>query len=577
LQEAIRDLENYNRNLEEQGQRDHIAELARQYQELREFFVKRIADQQAAIQKTEKERSTMSPEARKQAQISGTWVDMERLMQEDQRILDAASRMLAELEVLNNITNLYQRADAFSVLEQRKATLEFDYANARLAPSEVAEKHQRLIGALQRLIKTFQRYVEQGTARMNAMSPEDRNLAMSAGTWAGMEQTVAEEQRIIDVATHMMMEVHAANETPDIYERDRLLSDLEQRIQLLRPDYRSANGTLMRARDLLQQYGPTLERAPFEAGQEVYALVGNDVVQRVQGNRIEVTKNGAMLVLTDAQMWHVREIEGGVAFNPNVPRHVIAEMLNRRRNLLRRYATLTEEDYHALFDGPLQQQNTGNCYMIAAMESLRNSPHAEAVLRTSVRREGTTFVVTLPLGDALGEPITVTEAEMGAVRHRGEDLQPVRAAAGWIALEAAIMKKTYGTVDRPRANEGGRAETSLELMLGSAVDQQILTVLSGFREEAEQWLNTFSTQRSIATASTRPHPRGDQETFTVGGMQFHYSHAYAILNVDARNQTVIVANPHNTGVHMRLTYDQFIQAFLLIRSVRVNYTTMFRT
>jgi hypothetical protein len=469
----------------------------------------------------------------------------------------------------------------------------------------VDQEYTRIRQALLIRISGSSRTIEQRRKEMNAMSWIQHRIAVVSGVWSGMERSLLEDQRLLGRARELLERLGKEGNNPDLTVRRASIDRIRELLGMSRPDYRDANADLARATDRLNTYDvmrTVPERQPFTEGQEVYVLENEETVEkkwkisRIDGDKIQVTKDDKTLSLTTGQVWHVHEIESGRALNPNVPRHTIVEMLNRKHTLIERYARISKEEYHELFDGPLQQQNTSNCYLIAAFESLRQSPHAEAVLRTSIQRQGDGYAVKIPLGDADGVPITISRGELGPMKVQNDregrsELHPVRAAEGWVVLEAAFTKKKFGTVNR-LASEGGWGNEALALMFGRAVTSVDVDARTFFRntdlrlpfsghpdqrKKAERWLDAFSRQRNIATASLPRQARNGPATVAVAGHTFYKNHAYAVLNVDARGKTLTLANPYDTSVHIHLTYDQFLDTFASIREAAVDYRRIFRT
>ncbi len=440
------------------------------------------------------------------------------------------------------------------------------------------------------------RYLEREIQNLGRIG---RFVARFTGTLRGMRLSLEADQKLLNSYGKIRSQLDTVARLNPKQRREgfqRLWKDLGA----TRPDYRDANAQLARSVDTIDTYDyfnvitTPQPRAPFVAGQEVYTLTERSTVERgwrvmsVSENRIAVRPitGGALRVLTPQQVWHVGEIDGARMLPRNVPRHVQAEMQNRRNTLMQRYARITEEEYHQLFDGPLQQQNVGNCYLIAAFNSLRHSPHAEVILRTSVQRQGTGFIVKIPLGNADGTPIAVSAQDMQAMTiptdsHGRTQLQPVNAAPGWVALEAAFIIKRFGRLDR-RAAEGGLGEAALSALMGNAV--QTLRIRNNFatlsedarsREQAIALLNSFSPERHILTASSRVF-QDERSSFRTGPHTFLTKHAYSIFRVDPGSRQIILANPHNTAIHIQVTYDEFLTSFRGIGIATVNDARIFR-
>ena len=285
-----------------------------------------------------------------------------------------------------------------------------------------------------------------------------------------------------------------------------------------------------------------------------------------------------------------------------------------------RESTLSSADYNRDFDrGSLNQANVGNCYLIAALNSLSASPHFEALIRTSIKKTSGGWEVKIPLGDANGKTITVAKADIlgqankefgkpdrytGKVDSRAT-LEPVNASEGYKVLEAAFMIDKFGKVDR-NAAEGGFGHQALEQLLGdnnfekkkftSQIGADAGQTMMGFsrsdhfsespshvQDQVKVFLDNFNTGRDIATANTRSVVGGHDKSFRIPGVnyEFAYTHAYSILRTSphsARNPggEVVIANPWNGGVEVKLTYEQFNQVFGHISTGRIKYENFFK-
>lgn len=483
-------------------------------------------------------------------------------------------------------------ADYTKAIEQQKG--ERDQDVNRLLQEDLNTAYQHINGSLNIRLAGARANAESAQREIDAFNVVERRIARMSGVLAGMEETVERNKGLITRYESLQAALNAANANPDLSVRRTQFERINAALVGTRIDFRDANAALARGSDRLMGYDvttPTPERAPFANGIEVYAMVDEHTVERgwritaVNGETLTLSKNGATMDRPVAQVWHIGEIEGGRTFNSNIPRNVVAEMLNRQYTMLSRYSRLNDADYHRLFDGPLQQQNVGNCYLIASLEALRSMPppRAEIILRTGVRisERGNGYDVRIPLANADGEWISVSREELGVIK----GLNPVQAAEGYQAIEAAYCIKKFGRPLNRRSMTGGLGDEALHVLLSSGVRRNTLEspdVRKPFssnaekRAEVEAWLNGFSRERFIATVNT-PRRGSDTHTFTIGGNTFHYTHAYALLNVNTEGRTVTVANPHDTSRPITITYDQFMNTFSDLSFVTLDYRRMFNT
>jgi hypothetical protein len=257
---------------------------------------------------------------------------------------------------------------------------------------------------------------------------------------------------------------------------------------------------------------------------------------------------------------------------------------------------LSDKDYKHLFQGAPKQRNTGNCYMVAALYGISLYAHAEELLRAAVemRANPKRYAVHFPLGSVRGprETIEITEKELEFMRVPGPDqnttriLHPLRGSKGWQILEAAIIKKRFGAVDRLAANGGFGHETLLGIFQGTGKEycsgtygdaslaQQEQT---GKAVDAEKMLLGFKPHLHVLTANSIHADEGDAkriEVMSVEGPAWLFaSHAYTIVKVQM--PIVTLANPHNAGKRIRLHVDEFLKVFSHLSGIEIDYRQLF--
>ena len=146
---------------------------------------------------------------------------------------------------------------------------------------------------------------------------------------------------------------------------------------------------------------------------------------------------------------------------------------------------LSKEDFGRYFTDRyseykgFRQGNFGDCYAVAALHALSESPNFEMLVRSSCRRlpDGT-WNVRIPLLDERGATISISPEEISSQHNtgflkwndaRGLDrrrvLRPLQGSEGVRVLEAAYIKAKFGSVNRLAA-EGGLADEVLTRFLG---------------------------------------------------------------------------------------------------------------
>ncbi|MBU0546159.1 hypothetical protein KKA13_02795, partial [Patescibacteria group bacterium] len=368
-------------------------------------------------------------------------------------------------------------------------------------------------------------------------------------------------------------------------------------------------------------------------GQEVYIKRGNGVVEK--GWVIEaINRDGSYCVINreqnvrrpkvrqnlvnpeNNQIWSKDRIEKGIDKNDTLGSDAAA--FERNKNAVLKTQTLLSKQGFDQFFGnwKMKQDNVGNCYMVSAINSLRQSPYFEYFVRTSMRKGNNGWEVHIPMGDKNAKPILVNEADLqpqknpnyGKVDKKGRTdkrkfLLPMDGPIGFQVLEAALIKKvTFGEnkpINRIEA-EGGFGHQAILELFGKNFNKvkidgnQGLDTGAGYGMTALQYgeapafnkgpkkvitdlvnfLNDFHPAKYLATANSPPAAKGDSSRFKIPGInvEFANSHAYSIVNVDKSNQTVSVANPWDTGKTIVLTYTQFASVFSQISAAEINYS-----
>lgn len=294
---------------------------------------------------------------------------------------------------------------------------------------------------------------------------------------------------------------------------------------------------------------------------------------------------------------------------------VIQEARTKRNQLLeaRGLLQMSEADFNTYFASKefdiradLQQENVGDCYVIAAIYAMSCSPHFETICRSSMKKlpDGS-WEVKIPLLSEEGRIITIMPEDLLPQKNRqflkqrevGEimpdlrrKLRPVAGKEGLQVLEAAFIKQQFGSVDRSMADLGGSSDKAL-LALGG--DNFISYVVDSVKHDvgSEKWeypgLNTlagkelayldhylenFDPEIHIATAATKHDAGGVLGSYRAKGTikSFVPGHAYSVSEVNSENRTVTLANPWDTSEPIELTFDQFKETFSSFFAIRIN-------
>ncbi|MBP9801099.1 MAG: hypothetical protein KBC83_00310 [Candidatus Moranbacteria bacterium] len=263
-----------------------------------------------------------------------------------------------------------------------------------------------------------------------------------------------------------------------------------------------------------------------------------------------------------------------------------------------------------------RQGNVGDCYAVAALHALSESPNFEMLVRSSCRRlpDGT-WKVRIPLLDERGAMISISPEEISSQRNtgflkwddtRGLDrrkvLHPLQGSEGMRVLEAAYIKAKFGSVNRLAA-EGGYGNEVLTHLLGKkqVIDTSFQMVPSDsrgqqFQGKAEgdtipsidRFLREFDLETSLVTVNSRAFTPGrwDKIRQSFGfprriyyrgrGIEkrFVRNHVYSLLKVDQKKRGVILTNPWDTAEPIELSFDQLRENFRSVSAVRLNHAKL---
>lgn len=297
----------------------------------------------------------------------------------------------------------------------------------------------------------------------------------------------------------------------------------------------------------------------------------------------------------DRYVWDSSELEQGskperLSF---VPMNMEAEFIQRKFDFLERNATLSKEEYAYLFGGSLRQANVGNCYLIASFVALQTCDHAEALIRSSVRKTPDGYMVRIPLGAKTSPEVRVTDGDMRALQLAGNRyLGSIDAATGWKLLEAAFTLKFHGRdalgiIDRKKSEGGLGYEALTQLMHGANSSHLVykyygagksLNEMPERKQNAIEFLDSYTNGKVITTCGSISDQSGvDTKIYAVGDHTFYHNHAYCIRRVNSQAKQVVVINPHDSSQEITLTYNQFMSAFEMIDGIRLDHRAMFQS
>jgi hypothetical protein len=304
------------------------------------------------------------------------------------------------------------------------------------------------------------------------------------------------------------------------------------------------------------------------------------------------------------EIYTVREIEKPRSWDASWDE--VSEMKKRSFEHIEHNSTLSEESFNILFEWDvLKQKNIGNCYLISALNSLRKSPHYEAIIRLSIKKVNWGYNIKVPLWDKNGQVIFVNISDIQPQRNinywikdkswnidNREYLQPIDWPEWLKLIEAAYWKmitsqqwKQWEVLNRLYM-EGWLWEKALMELLGSNTLarnnitweglfkfkwslQDLASKWDQIINQVENFLDNFHPWKDIATVNTMRSQQWHDSNYFIDGIEFYNSHAYSITKVDKFDKIVHVTNPWNAHEIIPLTYNQFMRAFSDTSSVEI--------
>jgi hypothetical protein len=370
--------------------------------------------------------------------------------------------------------------------------------------------------------------------------------------------------------------------------------------------------------------GPVLRRVP-QNGDPILLLTDKTptsparleqgwVVRRTASGRLEAYNSTTRRVLPyDAEhMFHPLDLRERIPAISEAPE---ATFFRKKLELLEGgKLPLSKGTFQHLFppDSDFSQRNVGNCYLIASLHSLRQSPHFEILVRSAVKpiieeldvpdpnNRGRTirqkftvaYDVRIPLGGGPNSRVVrVEDRDIGYAQHTvAHAYFGLDGPIGFQVLEAAYTLSVHGRdgsgqINR-KASSGGLGHLAIQQLLGSSSGEAGHIVSDPScshsisrgevrtKQEALNFLNSFSVEKHFATANT-PRRGSDQIVFFVKDIQgndvgIHCTHAYSIESVNTAAKTVTVVNPHDTSKPITLQYNVFLETFSDISYVTVD-------
>ena len=313
--------------------------------------------------------------------------------------------------------------------------------------------------------------------------------------------------------------------------------------------------------------------------------------------------------------------------------------LNRAKERLINHATLSKKNFIKYFwwsnailkfqemynNENYWQRNVWNCYFVAALRSLFQSPLYEHFIRTSVsyNKEKQEFSIRIPLWNTKAKEYIISEnllkpqknrfyVEWKVIPPQIKPLQEVRwnrkkgkyeavfdnkwnpilfkknrkylkpiNAPKWIqALETAFLAATSmdenWKVDRLKMEWGIWSEALRTLLWENNTDKDLFSI-RGHQKETERLFDNFHPLTHYTVLWSIPNKKWDSTFYKVSwtNIKLAHSHAYSVIWTDPIKKTVTIVNPWEFTKPFTLTYQQTINNFHTVMGCKTDYKNWF--
>ncbi len=218
---------------------------------------------------------------------------------------------------------------------------------------------------------------------------------------------------------------------------------------------------------------------------------------------------------------------------------------------------LSETTFRKLFPPvsrfSMHQGHIGTCYLVSGLEKMYSTPKGRAMLYSMI-------------GEDANGIYTQTYNSNGTktyFRRFDSHHKHVKEETGLAILEQGFCKNTVKTAREfnPREtiimdlNDGGRIEWALEGLIGRKPN-----IVTGSDAKAQQIRLHANNPNAIINCATRSY-RGSDADILCAKYNILAEHEYSIKGYNPSNDSVIVCNPHHSGLTVEIPMDEFIQYF----------------
>ena len=218
---------------------------------------------------------------------------------------------------------------------------------------------------------------------------------------------------------------------------------------------------------------------------------------------------------------------------------------------------LSEKTFRKLFPPisrfNMHQGNIGTCYLVSGLEKMYSSPKGRAMLYNLI-------------GEDSSGIYTLTYNSNGVktyFRRFDSHYKHVREENGLAILEQGYCKNTAkaAKVFNPREtlimdlNNGGRVEWALEGLIGRKPN-----IICGEEAKANQIRLHANNPNAIINCGTLSY-RGSDRDILCAKYNILANHEYSIKGYNPINDSVIICNPHHSGLTVEIPMNEFLQYF----------------
>ncbi|MBI2336055.1 MAG: hypothetical protein HYU97_04765 [Deltaproteobacteria bacterium] len=256
----------------------------------------------------------------------------------------------------------------------------------------------------------------------------------------------------------------------------------------------------------------------------------------------------------------------------------------------------------------LRQGRIGDCHLVSTLYGFKQTPLAPYLIAKMIRKVDKGWEVTFP--DSFN-PVFVSVKEIRRGKQRGRDrftgqYETFRFSSG--ALGDRILERALGKVTRQKRGgqegetaalmQGGFGYEAFDILLGrfhhhEMVDNyqrgpfsemldfgrtKVENVLLDFAKDPGNHILWAATPVDYKTPWYYWVPSGrrgfEKVYFMDKARYFVQQHAYVVTQVDAKDRTVTVINPHDTGKEHIMSFDDFYKIFSRVEIARYDRAAM---